>query len=309
MAETVRGMRILVATDGSESAEIALDLSAGIAWPDDAVIRIVTVVEPLDATLSGAWAPILAHNLDEHLIAQTVAADSINEHAARVLARTGATLERGVLSGRPASSIADEAARFEADLIIVGSRGHGTIGSMLLGSVSAEIVDRAARPVLICRASTLTRIILGVDGSSFARAAENVIGRWPIFRQAAVEVTSVAELGLPWTAGLALSSYDPSGSEYTGMVDQMIADHQAVADAAAARLISAKVSARARVLQGDPATQLIRLARDDQADLIVLGTHGRTGLSRLIIGSVARNVMLHAECSVLVVREAASDPT
>jgi len=62
------------------------------------------------------------------------------------------------------------------------------------------------------------------------------------------------------------------------------------------------ISVRHVFLQGDPATEIVRYARDAAADLIVMGTHGRTGLERLLMGSVAEKVMRDAACSVLVVK-------
>jgi nucleotide-binding universal stress UspA family protein len=175
---------------------------------------------------------------------------------------------------------------------------------MVLGSVSAEVADHAPCPVLVARLPRLTRVILATDGSPYARAAEQMLASWPIFARAAIEATSVAEAGMPWTSGLALSAYAPNTEDYAQTGRQIIDDHRQVAEAAAERLRAAGRRAVGRVTQGDAAHELIRIAEDAQADLIALGTHGRTGLTRLIVGSVARNVMLHAHCSVLVVRGA-----
>ena len=216
------------------------------------------------------------------------------------------TVEREVFRGRAGSCIVEDATLFGADLIIIGSRGYGSIGSMLLGSVSAEVADHAPCPVLVARAPRLTRIVLGTDGSDYALAAEEWLKRWPIFGQTAIEVTSVAYVGAPWTSGLALSAYSGSAAEYADADRQMVVDHEHAAEAAAQRLRSAGLRATARVVEGDAAHELIRVAAADAADAIVIGTHGRTGLARLIMGSVARNVMLHAHCSVLIIRKPGS---
>jgi nucleotide-binding universal stress UspA family protein len=208
-----------------------------------------------------------------------------------------------VARGRAGSAIVEKAEQVGADAIVVGSRGHGTIGSMLLGSVSAEVTDHAHCPVLVARSPRLTRVVFGTDGSEFARSAERVIETWPIFGRAAIEVVSVANLGVPWTSSLALSTSAASPEEMLEAGRSIVAAYQGIADEAAARLSAAGLRATPRVLQGDPAAELIRVVQEDQADLIVVGTHGRTGLRRLLAGSVARNVMLHAPCSVMVVRE------
>ena len=299
-------MRILLATDGSAPAETALELARSIPWPEGSTIRVVSVIEPVEAILSAAWTPTLAQDIEQQAEELLASAEVVLEHAARQLAASGVTVEREVMRGRAASCVVEDATRFRADLIIIGSRGHGSISSMLLGSVSAEVADHAPCPVLVARVPRLTRLVLGADGSDYALAAEEWLKRWPIFGQAAIEVTSVAYVGAPWTSGLALSAYSGSAAEYAQADRQIMTDHQQVAEAVAERLRSAGLRATARVAEGDAAHELIRVAAQDAADAIVIGTHGRTGLARLIMGSVARNVMLHAPCSVLIVRKSRS---
>jgi nucleotide-binding universal stress UspA family protein len=295
-------MRILLATDGSTPAETALDLAGSISWPPDSVIRVVSVIEPVEALLSGAWSPALANDIEEQAEQLLASAQLVAEHAARQLTRSGVTVEHEVFRGRPGSCIVEDATQFGADLIIIGSRGHGSIGSMLLGSVSAEVADHAHCPVLVARVPRLTRLVFGFDGSEYALAAEAWLKRWPIFGETAIEVTSVARVGASWSRGLALSAYAGTAAEFADSDRAVVADQQHIADAAAERLREGGLRAAARVAEGDPAHELVRIAADTAADAIVIGTHGRTGLTRLIMGSVARNVMLHAHCSVLIVR-------
>jgi nucleotide-binding universal stress UspA family protein len=222
--------------------------------------------------------------------------------AAGQLDRPGLTVETEVFEGRPASRIVEDATRFDADLIVLGSRGHGPIGSMLLGSVSAEVADHASCPVLVARGPRVTRLVFGADGSEFSRAAEEWLERWPIFDKAAIEVTSVAPVSPTWARSLALSAYAPSAAEFEETDRLQVAEHKRVAEETAKHMQTAGLDAAPHVAEGDPAHQLIQVAAQDAADAIVIGTHGRTGLTRLMMGSVARNVMLNARCSVLVVR-------
>ena len=297
------GMRALIATDGSECAQVALDLVGALTWPAQSTLRLVTVVAPASAAVSAVWAPAVAQDIDHQLAEAVVAAGELLQRAADALEPTGATIEVAALEGRSASCITDEATTFGADLIVVGSRGHGTIGAMVLGSTSAEVADHAHCPVLVARRSGLRRVILATDGSSYARTAESVVEQWPIFANAQVQVVSVADVGLPWTSGLALSASPATGDDYAQTTRQVVVEHQHTADESSARLQHAGRTAEARVVEGDPAAELVRIAREWEADLIVLGSRGWTGLHRLLVGSTARNVMLHAPCSVLVVRE------
>jgi nucleotide-binding universal stress UspA family protein len=65
---------------------------------------------------------------------------------------------------------------------------------------------------------------------------------------------------------------------------------------------AANVDCELHLLQGHPADEIVRLASGHMVDLIVVGTHGRTGLTRVLVGSVAESIMRHAKCPVLVVK-------
>lgn len=303
MTEHGGAMSVVLATDGSPCAQTAIALMASLHWPAGTAIHLVSVVEPSETLLAAPFVPGASLEFEDQLGELIEESEVVLGHAARSLAGTGARIDAEVLRGRAASAIVDKAEAVHADLIVLGSRGHGTIGTMLLGSVSAEVADHAHCPVLVARDERLTRAVLGIDGSSYARAAEDVVAGWPLFESVAIEVVSVAALGLPWTSSLALSGYEPPAAQVADAEKSLISIFREAADQAAARLLGAGRRASARVLQGDAAAELLRVAAEHQADLLIVGTHGRTGLRRLLAGSVARNVMLHAPCSVLVVRE------
>lgn len=296
-------MRVLIATDRSPAADTAIELAASIAWPADTQLRLVAVVEPFEPVLAADWALPVGQDVERQKESND-RAEAVLDHACGVLTSTGVEVSCRIMRGRPASKIVENAHDFAADLIIVGSRGHGTVASMILGSVSAEVTDHAQCPVLVARKGTLTRVELGLDGSGFARAVEEVVSSWPIFEKIPVDVVSVAQIGMPWTAGLALSAYEPPQAEIAETTEAVLSEHRQICEKAAARLRESGRRVSAVVVTGAPAAQLISLADERGADLLVVGTHGRTGMALIFVGSVARNVMLHAGCSVLVVRDA-----
>jgi nucleotide-binding universal stress UspA family protein len=287
-------MRVLVATDGSSAADRAIGLASSMAWPAGTQVRVVTVIEPVPPVPLAEWAGPGAPAEGSYPPEAEKVAKALLDGACAQFAHTPAEASGQTLYGRAATCIVESARAFKADLVIVGSRGHGTIASMVLGSVGAEVADQADCPVLIARDSHLTRAVLGVDESEFSRAAEKIIAEWPIFAKVAVEVTHVAQTALPWMVALGPGVAVPP--------DVGPDEYEAVG-AATRRLKEAGRHAFGRMVMGDPATGLLLTAEQAQADLIVVGTHGRTGLSRAVFGSVARNVMLHAPCSVLVVRK------
>jgi nucleotide-binding universal stress UspA family protein len=291
-------MRVLIATDGSDGGQVAVALVSSIKWPACTELRIVTVVEPVEPEFATEWAQLGLHpsSYDDHADS---AAASILDKASDQLARTGCGISRATLHGRAANELIRHADDFRADLIVLGTRGHGLIASMILGSVTAEVADHAPCPVLVARTETLRRLVLGVDDSGFGRVAENVVGAWPIFDDVEIEVANVAQ-GMPWATALVLATPVAPAQD---ALEASLADHRRLCMESSRRLAQRGRRSSSYVVLGNPAHELMRRAADSKADLIVVGTHGRTGLARALMGSVARNVMTHATCSVLIVRQ------
>jgi len=298
-------MRILLAVDGSVSSDRATELVAGLALPANSAIRVVAVLQPFaDAlALSYAAAGDASANMESE---EERDARHLREAIARAetaVRRTGAVVDGYLVRGRPASAIVDETGAFEADLVVMGSRGHGTIATMVLGSTASEVVDHAPCPVLVARGSELGTIAFADDGSTSARRAEGLLTSWPVFAGTHAFVVTVAEVGVPVAAGFTPGLYDQVLESYTNSVDQVRKAVDEESSTAAHRLAAAGLTAEPVALEGDAATELVRFTGERGIGTIVMGTRGHTGLTRLILGSVARNVLLHAHCSVLIVRE------
>ena len=298
-------MRVLLAYDGSPGAEQGLALATTLAWPRDSTLRIVAVAD-YPAVPIGRGAPLPSPELESQIVSHfedVMAAGRNRIEKANVVDH----VEGGVLRGRPATAIVNEAVRFEADLIVGGSRGHGPIASLVLGSVSSEFVDHAPCPVLVARTSVVTRIVFATDGSSAAAAAEGVLARWLAFENVPIDVVSVADVVAPWHTGISPLMYSQVIASHAETLDEARAAHGALAEEAATRLRAAGRTAHAGVRTGDAASEVITLATETDADLIVIGSRGRTGLTRVLLGSVARNVLHASAASVLVVRETPAD--
>jgi nucleotide-binding universal stress UspA family protein len=293
-------MRVLLATDGSASSDIARNLATTLAWPAASLIRVVAVVEPMSAVLTG-MSPYASTEIDDRAIA--TALELRLADTARHLSRTGCTIETRLLHGRPASVIVEEAQDLRADLIVVGSRGLGRLRSMLLGSVSAEVVDHAPCPVLVARASTIGPMLVAVDGSDSARrAVEHLVDTTYLtgHRLHVLTVGPVLHAGLPtW----AIDSTDAAAATVRDLAGEERRRAETHAARAAEELGRAGYEVRWALGAGDPAHEIIEAAGAFGCDLIVLGSRGLTGLDRVLLGSVARNVLHHAAASVLVVRE------
>jgi nucleotide-binding universal stress UspA family protein len=303
-------MRILLAVDGSPSADRARDLVAAMPVNAGGSVRIVSVAPTLADLVGPSWGIAATADLGE------IEADAVALHRDALeatmtelrCARSDLEIEAVLRRGRPASIIVEEARLMSADLVVVGHRGHGTWESLLLGSVSAEIVDRAPCPVLVARGERLGPVILADDGSTYARAAEAALLHWPIFGGLPIRIVTVIEQRFPYAVAIESLDYALAIEASAGESRATLAAATTEADAAAGRLREAGLDARSEVRTGDPAHQIIAAALAEEAGLIVVGTRGQTGLRRLILGSVARKVLLHAPCSVLVVRGGTRKP-
>jgi len=300
-------MRILVATDGSECAGVAVDLVAALDWPAESTIHVVEAVASGMAVFGGPWPP--AQPVDTTAIDDDIRkqAERNLETAAERLAGPGRSVETAVATGRAADVILALADQTDADLIVLGSRGHGTLKTMLLGSVSAEVVDHAHAPVLVARSPSVDRVVFAWDGSSCAEKAARVLTDWGPFANAEVHVLSVADAEPPWWVETGIVSEEAAAEAYEEAAEPSRHQHDQLAQDMADRLREAGLKVVPERCDGDPAAQIVRVAQSQEADLVVMGTHGRSGLARLLVGSVARNVLLHASCSVLVVREQGAD--
>ncbi|MCI0584083.1 MAG: universal stress protein [Chloroflexi bacterium] len=296
-------MRVLFATDGSRSADRARDLLSRLPWPDATEVNVVCALEPRGELFAAPWMSPSPPEIDSVEAELLRHADVTLDDAERTLARPGRRIERLILRGRPASAIVEEALAWKADLVVLGNRGHGPIASMVLGSVSAEVVDHAPCPVLVVRDGAVDSVIFADDGSAGAARAGLALRTWPFLQGLPVEVVAVAETSMPLSAGMAAGLYNEVVASYARDVDLARQATRALAERSAGQLRDAGLNAVPHLLEGDPADQIVELARSRPGALVVVGTHGHGGLARLILGSVARNVLLHAPGSVLVVRE------
>ncbi len=296
-------MRVLLAIDGSASSGVACDLVASLPWPDGSVLRVISVAEDPAAALVGLPPVPVAYPDARDPDAEV---DELLRAAAENVAADGRHVQTRRLHGRTASVIVEQAADLRAELIVVGSRGLGPLRTMLLGSVSAEVVDHAPCPVLVARADAVTGVLLAVDGSTHSqRAVEHLAGARYLAGQR-VEVMSVGPTPrsdirafAPETATWA----DVPASAGVPPIDDNRRHVEAVAARAAGDLAGQGYDVRWSVAFGDVAHEIMCATDQLRCNLVVMGSRGLTGLDRIRLGSVARNVLLHSAASVLIVRE------
>lgn len=140
------------------------------------------------------------------------------------------------------------------------------------------------------------KVVIGVDNSSFSDDAVDYVvnSPWPVGTTFVV-VSAIVPIFLgPGEVAAARS--------ITELYQEQERDQREIAQGAARRLSVAGLKAIPQVIHGDPRTVLEEIARSEQADLVIVGSHGRSGIKKLLLGSVAAHVIAHAPCPVLVVR-------
>lgn len=290
-------MRILLATDFSAPAENAHALVKGLPLPAGSEIRIIHAIEPIPTVAVFASAAMLT-------ISDAVETEARSELAqvAAALAAPGVFVKAVLGAGRAADVIVDECFSFDPDLVVIGSRGRGGLATSVLGSVSAEVVDRAPCPVLVARGRSLARIVLAEDGSGPAVAASRVLSELPLFARADIRVVSVVDVPFP------ILMPDPATASAAAMAIR--AHEESLAALRVAHATFARERAESLALhglrttweqrEGGAVSELIAAAKTHGADCIVTGSRGHSGLRRFFLGSVARGVLLNAPCSVLI---------
>jgi nucleotide-binding universal stress UspA family protein len=143
------------------------------------------------------------------------------------------------------------------------------------------------------------KILLAVDGSKHSDAAVQILASKIRKEDAEVLVLQVVEPRMFSTPPQMAAGYEP---ELAAIMKEQFKQAQQTVDRAAAALKAAGFNAKARVVEAETRTGILDLASEWHADLIVLGSHGRKGLQRFMLGSVAESVSRGAYCSVLIVR-------
>ena len=142
------------------------------------------------------------------------------------------------------------------------------------------------------------KIVLGVDDSAHSQAALEFVRKTPWPPGTLVVVVS----SVPFPVGVLTGIVPLTGMEVGVWLKELTKLHTQLVSLSERSLKDAGLTTRTEVPQGDPRECLVDVAKKEHADLVVLGSHGHSGLGRLLLGSVASHVVAHAPCSVLVIK-------
>ncbi len=282
--------RILVAVDGSPASLHALKETCRLARAEHGSITVLSVMPPHDGELRLVGVRNIAALMQAPVEKALADATRIAEDE-RIPIRTVAG------QGEPYEEIVTLAEDEGHDVIVLGVKGHNVSETVLMGSVTARVIGHAQTNVLVIpRESTLTweRILVPVDGSVWSRAAAHIAFELADSYGSQVDVLSVADVP-SHLYGISVSAAEQMIREARGNMDK-IAREAELKD----------IKANYHLREGEPAKILIELVGKQGSELIVMGSHGRTGLTRLLMGSVTERAIHNSPCPVLVVRSTLS---
>jgi len=176
----------------------------------------------------------------------------------------------------------------DSTLLVVGPRGKGLLKTLRIGSTAEWLMQCPSTPLIIARAgAAVTRLVVAVDGSTHADAAVQLLATLPLIHGAHVAVVGIVE----------------EENEIRAKVSEA-AHHLAAANASVNAIL---IEPDAHMGRSNPRSALVGVIDREQPDLVVMGTKGLTGLTRVRVGSVASAVTHQVDCSVMLVRDTGAD--
>ena len=281
-----RLLNILLADDGSLNARPAVQLLADLPHDRECLITALRVFTPLEG-------------------AEYAAVEAEAEKTKNLLKSRHLHFHSELVLGYPSDKIIEYAGEHNPDLIVMGAKGAGLLDG-LLGSVAANVVHSGRWPVLIVRQPYrgLKRVLLVTDGSPASQHTCDFLGSFQLPEDANVEVMHVL---LPIRTVYVVEPYGVSTITISPEDEARIRHDEELKgkmllDSVRESLAEHGVSAGTVLLRGDPVTEIVKYAREQECDLIVCGSRGAGNLTGWLLGSVSRELVQHAPCSVLVVR-------
>ena len=294
--------RILVPLDGSTFAEAALPMALTISHKTESDVHLVTVLEPVSSFAYEGWESAATEWGEKYL----------SDVTRRIEGKAGGEVSTALLNGHAVDSLQGESVKFKADVIVMATHGRGALSRLWLGSVADGFVRQADRPVLLVRPNEeedaptefdqgFDTLLVPLDGSELSECAMLHAIEFGELFESAYHLTRVVSYPFDVT-----SPYLP----HTVQMNQRIVDdakHGAAEylEAHADRLRRRGLRVTTSVaVDTQPGHGVLSEAKAVGSDAIAMATHGRTGLSRVILGSTADKVLRGSSAPVLLYRPA-----
>jgi nucleotide-binding universal stress UspA family protein/predicted transcriptional regulator len=295
----------LVPLDGSRLSELALPSACHLARTLDLKLVLLYVLRLPAPLATDPFSDALAVSMyREGRAAGVEDAEHYLGTVRQRLANEGLAVELVVREGDPGERILDVADEVGVRFIVMATHGRGRLARLALGSISAWVVQHATVPVLIVRSQheaparrpSLDRVLVPLDGSLLAERALDIAAG---IASAPAELLLVRVDSAP--PGHGSGNKDFIAQPHSQARDRAGQESETYLGTIARRLASAGRSVQVLARRGDPATEILRAAREHDVDLIVLSPRGPARPARWLAGGVADQVVRHSRRPVLLV--------
>lgn len=288
-------MHILLAIDGSDESFHALRALEHLTRAEKLIVLNALDVPRLAYPMGGEPRVLEDFSLSIQEVMREDSERLLNRVASLLPMNTG-PVSKQIEAGTPAEAILAAAGREKAGLIVLGSRGLGPVKELLLGSVSHRVVTHASCPTLVVNRPmrTLRRILMAVQGPEDAAVLTKFLAAKPFKEPAEITVVTVVPAAQPLF---------PKGfAKVDEFIEKTIVGARAFVEETASALSKLQHNAKGYILMGAPALAILQEASASDPDLILMGSHGRRGVTRFLLGSVSHAVLLRSPCPLLIVR-------
>ena len=283
--------RILFPTDGSDAAEAVLEYVLDVAEAGDATLYVLNVADTSTDSVTRIGTDVVD--------ALELEGEELVEETAKRARGRGIEVVTQVEQGDPSATIVEYADLQDVDLIAMATHGRRGLDRMLLGSVTERVARKASPPVLTIRPDDDVAgeyppesVLVPTDGSPVAAAA--------VDEAAALAAEYGARLHVLTIVDPAVLGYDVHSAMATDVLEDRA---ESILDDAVERAEDTGAGDVVRTTEfGSPRRTIVRYAADESADLVVMGTHGRSGIDRFLMGSVTEGTVRTAPVPVLTVR-------
>lgn len=276
--------KILVAYDGSASARNALSCACELSRKDKSWIKVLAVLPVYDGDLE----LIGVKNIKETI---TGPGRKLLAEAQEIADSEDAHILTDMEQGEPYKKIVDVADEENCDLIVMGRKGLNPLERELMGSVTARVIGYTTKNVLVVPENTKLawgNILLATDGSEYSESAVSLA--LDLAKQHSAKLTAVS----------AVYTNDEFFALAPDTVTELVQQARSILEPIVQRATQKGIAINMFVKEGEPYQAITSLASDVAADIIVMGSCGRKGFNRLLMGSVTERVIGYAECPIMI---------
>jgi len=282
-----RYRKILVAVDGSDSSKNAFRQACKIARQDASWITVITTIP--------FYQDLFQMPSIQEKVSKTLREDGekVISEIKKIADQEDAFIRPVIEEGSPVNTIVDTAGENNFDLIVMGRHGKSQLERALVGSVTARVIGHSRGDVLVIPKNASVgwnNILISTDGSKYSTAAtEKAIDLAKSYggRLQTLSVVDVTE---------------EFQTEAPGAVEELVRKAKGFVDDVRKKAETQGIKTEALVREGETFKIITDLSKEYKTDVIVMGSHGRTGMNRLLMGSVTEKVIGYAPCPVLVVK-------